>query len=288
MWRRGDGLISAPQLQQEITPMRVLALAITALAALTMSALAADLPTKAPAAPPAAFSTNGSGWYVGLNTEASIAPSSVTGTTFPSLDVSGFTVAGGAVGVDAGYIWSNCLAGTWCQFEVDADWQNISGGTVGASAQSLWNVSEEFDVGVQVFQNAIAALPSLNGNNPFPIFNPTSLIPAGLAVASTPQQYIGAVAEQFQLSGSFGAATGEDWAVAWGLDTGYRWQTLNASGKPNGGSLNIQARVLWPSRGITLNNVFAAGGAPVTIGAAVEESTLYTLKLQYDFALPNR
>jgi len=265
--------------------MRKLLLVGMALAALGVTAHAADLrlATKAPTNP--FITANGSGWYVGVNTEASIAPSSVSGTSFPSLNVGTFTAAGAAIGGDVGYIWGNCIANTWCQVEVDADYQNISGGIPGASAHSLWNVSEEFDVGAQILQTAIAALPSLNGNNPFPIFNPTGLLPANIAVAAAPQQYIGAKAEQFQIDGTFGSAAGETVGIAWGLDTGYRWQTLNASGKPNGGSLNIQGSVLWPSKGVTLNNVFAAGGAPITIGSAVQETALYTLKLQYDWGL---
>jgi hypothetical protein len=262
-------------------------LAGMALLGATIGAHAADLPVlgKAPTAANPFTTTNGSGFYVGVNTMASVAPATVSGTNFPNLDVSNFTAAGGSIGIDGGYIWGNCLGGTWCQIEVDADYQNISGGASGGSAQSLWSVSEEFDVGAQIFQTAIAALPSLNGNNPFPVINPTGLLPANLAVAATPQQYLGANAEQYQLSGTFGSATGENWAVAFGLDTGYRWQTLNSAGKPNGGSLNIQAKVEWPSKGVTLNNVFAVGGAPITVGAAVQESALYTVKLQYDWGL---
>lgn len=261
--------------------MRALKLGII-LSLLSFPAFSADLSTKAPASP---FTTpSGSGWYVGINTQAGIASSSVSGTSFPALNSTTFDATGGAIGGDVGYVWGSC-GPTWCQVEVDADYQNISGASASGSVQSLWNISEEFDVGAQLFQSVIAALPSLNGNNPFPLFNPTGLLPANLAVAATPQQYFGIILDEFQLSGSFGAAAGEQWAIAPGVVTGYRWQTLGSNGKPNGGSLNIRAAIEWPTQGVTLGNVFASNGKPITENATIAESTLYSVKLQYDWGL---
>lgn len=261
---------------------RILLASVAVLAVTAAHAADLKLPAKAPVNP---FITNtGSGWYVGVNSQASVASSSVSGNTFPSLSTS-FMAAGAAIGGDVGYIWNSCVAGSWCQIEVDADYQNISGGVPGASMNSKWNVSEEADIGIQVFQTIIAALPSLNGNNPFPTFNPSGLLPANIAVATTPRQYVGFVVDEMELGGNLFSATGQDWAIAPGVTTGYRWQTLGTDGKPNGGSLNIAARVLWPTKGITLSNVFATGGAPMVTGAHVSESALYTIKLQYDFGL---
>lgn len=258
---------------------------LIAIASLYSAAFAADLPAKAPAVPVQPFATGSpGGWYVGVNTEAAVASSSVSGTNFPSLTGANFTAAGAAVGVDIGYIWNNCIGGSWCQVEFGANWQNISGAVSVGSAQSTWSLTQEADIGLQVFQTIIAVLPGLNAS--FPTFNPSGLLPADIAVATTPRQYVGFKLQEFDLGGSFGSATGQSVAVAPGIDTGYRWQTLGTNGSPNGGSLNIQAFIVWPTKGVSLSDVFAAGH-PITIGAAVQESTIYGAKLQYDFGIPS-
>src|SRR5208282_6055033 len=87
---------------------------------LALPAYAADLAVKAP---PPSLSTfvSGSGFYLGAGASAAVASSNVSGNvlTLPGATGGNLYAAGGAVEVDAGYIWGNCLFGTWCQIEVD-------------------------------------------------------------------------------------------------------------------------------------------------------------------------
>ena len=247
---------------------------------------AADMPVKNPPSSP--FLTMGAdGFYLGVNTMASVAGSSASGQTILNVTPANFTAAGAALGGDVGFIWGRCFLQSWCQVEAGADWQNISGGVPGESVRNNWSVYGEFDVGVQAFQTLIANAPWLNQlNTAFPtLANPSNLLPAAVRVATTPQQYVGVKIQADQLSGQFGGATGESVGVAYGLDTGWRWQTLGTNGQPNGGSLNVQGFVLFADRGVTLNNVFGAGGQPITVGANARQSTIFGAKLQYDIGV---
>jgi hypothetical protein len=258
-----------------------------ALASTSTAALAADMPLKAPPyAAPFATPTS-SGWYVGAGTEGGVASSSISGTTFPSLTGGNLTADGASVGIDTGYIWGNCLLQTWCQIEVDLKYQNIGGSMGSGSVNSRWSVSEEFDVGAQVFQTILAAVGDLGVN--FPTFNPSGLLPANVAVATIPRQYFGFVADEYEIGGTFGSASGQTWGFAPGVTTGYRWQTLGTNGQPNDGSLKIYAKIEWPTKGVDLSGVFAGpGGAPLAVSANAEMSTLYLVGIHYDFGIAGR
>lgn len=265
--------------------MKLFKIALAAALALATPAFAADMATKA--APLPFITANGSGWYLGAGTEAALAASSVSGSNFPGLTSSNFYAAGATVGVDVGYIWGNCFAGTWCQVEVDGKYQNIGGSTATGSVQSLWSMSQEFDVGASLFQTLFAAVGNLGTN--FPTFNPTQLLPSAVAVAATPRQYFGIVLQESEVSGTFGSADGQTWNVAFGPKTGYRWQTLGTNGQPNDGSLNIYAEILFANRGADLTGVFSAPGkAPLAVTGAAEMSTMYLAGIHYDFGIPGR
>lgn len=261
-------------------------LAAVAAFAFAGPAFAADMPVKNPPSSPF-LTTNGTGWYVGLNTQALVAASSASGNNILGLTAANFTADGAALGGDVGYIWGKCFLGAWCQLEAGADWQNVSGGVPGESTQSTWSAYGEFDVSADVFQSLIANVPWLNqANSLFPgLSNPTQFLPAAARVAATPQQYFGGKLYAFQEGGTFGAATGETVGVAGGVDTGWRWQTLGTNGQPNGGSLNVQAFAVWAGKGVTLDNVFASSGAPTISNAKIEQSTILGIKLQYDLGV---
>lgn len=268
---------------------RILLAATAALLVTTSLASAADMAVKAPPLTSPFLTPNGSGWYVGVNTQALVAQSSASGSNILGLSAANFAADGAGIGGDVGYIWGNCLAGSWCQVEAGADWQNISGGVPGASTQSTWSAYGEFDVGAQIFQTLIANAPWLNQvNSLFPVIsNPSQLLPAAARVAATPQQYFGGKIFAQQESGTFGSATGETVGIAGGIDTGWRWQTLGTNGQPNGGSLNVQGFAVWTGKGVTLDNVFSSGGAPMIVNAKVQQSQIFGIKLQYDLGVGN-
>lgn len=264
-------------------------LLIAASLALATAAHAADLPKKAASQSPFIPASVG-GWYVGLGTSAGVAQSSVGGSNLfaPSL-VGGNLVADGAsVDVVGGYIRNGGPLNTWWRVELGASYQNISGGTPAGSVNSRWRLTQEADVGADILQTIFSAVGNLgNLSSTFSSLNSfVPALPSNVAVVGTPRQYVGVVAEEFELGGTFGAASGQTWGFAPGVKTGWIWELPGSDGKtPNGNALEVFAEVLWPTQGASFANVFAAGGAPLTIGPAVKEGTQYFAGVHYLFGL---
>lgn len=263
-------------------------LAATAIIATVLPAQAADLGVapiyKAPFLP---GSTGG--WYIDIGTSAGVAQSSVSGTNlFATSLVSGnLTADGGSVDIGAGYIRNGGPLGTWWQVRVGASYQNISGGTPSGSVSSRWRVTEEADIGADIFQQALTAVGNVgNISTVFSSLNGfVPALPSNVSVGASPRQYVGFVLEESQLQGSFGAAQGQTWSIAPGVKTGWIWQTLGKDNKPNGNALEVWASVAWPTQGATFNNVLATNGTPLTIGPAVKEGTTYRAGVDYKFGL---
>jgi hypothetical protein len=259
-------------------------LAAALFAALTAAASAADMPVKAPASP---FQTyTGSGFYWGVGTTSGVDQSSVTGTTFASsLVTSNLTAAGQSLDAEVGYIWGNAsIAGfaQWARVGASGSYQNISAGvsTGGNSAwvASRWQATQFFDVGGDLFQRILTAW---NIGNVFPSFTPQ--LPSNIAVATTPRQYWGVAVSEFGLSGAFGAASGQTVGVAAGPRSGFLWQTVDATGKPNGGALDLGVEILFADKGVAFNNVFATNGAPIAINSSANMVRQYKAYIRYDF-----
>ena len=263
--------------------MRKLVLALLASSVIT-PALAADLPIPGKAAFISPFSiVGGNGFFVGAGTSAAVAQSNVSGNVVNIPGVGGATnAAGGTIGGDAGYIWGRCGALGWCQVEVDVKYMNITGNTAVGSINYRWGVTEEFDVGIDAIQTVLSALPSIP--NIFPILaNPSGALPANIAVG-TPLGYVGGKVGEFNIAGNIGQASGQTWIVTPGVTTGFRWPTLNAQGKPNGGSLKVYGDVLFANKGVTLNNVLGTAGGPMLVQNANDKlNTMYVVGLNYDF-----
>lgn len=265
---------------------RLLLAAIAAAILASTAAFAGDLlPTKAASQNPFLIQ-NGSGWYVGVGSSASVAQSSVSGNNvFATSLVNGNLTADGAT-VDAvwGYIWAR--QGFWARFQATGSYENVTAGTPlggGASLAARWSASQEADIGLNVFQTLLTPVLSVvNANINFPTFTPT--LPSNITVGA-PQQYVGVGVKEVGLSGTIGAASGSQWLVEPMLTSGFVWPTLGSNGKPNGGAIEAFAGVAFPVNGLTLNNVFAANGAPLTIGASVSLGTQYWLGLHVLFGL---
>jgi len=256
------------------------------------AAMAADMAVKAN--PPSPFLTySGSGFYWGIGSTSGVDQASVSGNNVfaTSLVSSNLTAAGQSVDGEVGYIWGNAsIAGVaqWARVYVSGSYQNISGGvsvgatpTSGAAAlgfASRWSSMQGVDVGADLVQ---MLLTRTGLTNPFPSFTPQ--LPSNVAVASSPREYFGAFVTEYGIDGKFGAATGQTVGVAPGIRTGYLWQTVDATGKPNGGALDLGVAVDWPTRGVTLDNVFATNGAPLTLNSSVNMGTQYKAYIRYDF-----
>ncbi len=258
--------------------MKKFALITTALVALSVPAMAADMAVKA--IPPVPFTAAASGFYWGLGTYAGVAQSSVSGNNlFATSLVSGNLTADGAgVSVVTGYQHGSTALlgfGNWWRIQADADYQNIQGGITvpgnSASVVSRWAAEQEFDVGADVVTYIMSAIQP-NGVINFSTFTPQ--LPANIQ-SGVPKQYVGAVVREFGIDGNFGAAHGVRVGIAPGIKTGFLFPTMGADGKTNGGGIDLWASVSWANKGATLNNVFAANGTPLTTGAGALMGTTY-------------
>ena len=262
----------------------------TAALLISTAASAADLklPYKAPQSPFLATSTGG--WFIGIGTSAGVANGSNSGTNlFATSLVQGNLVADGAsIDVVGGYLRNGGPLSTWWRVQAGASYQNISGGTAAGSVDSRWRVFQEADVGADIFQQVLSTVGNIgNLSSTFSAlgsFVPS--LPANVAVVGTPRQYVGIIVEETPWNGTFGAAGGQTWLVDYGVKTGWIWALSSADGKtPNGNALEVNAQVTWPNQGLTLNNVFASNGTPLTIGPAVKLGPMYRAGLVYHFGL---
>ncbi len=258
--------------------MRKLLMTATALIALVGHAFAADMALKVP--PPVPFTAAASGFYWGVGTYAGVAQSSVSGNNLfaTSLVSSNLTADGAGVDLVLGYQHGSTALvgfGNWWRLQADADYQNIQGGISvpgnSASVASRWSATQEFDVGADVLTYIMAALGP-NATINFPTFTPQ--LPANIQVG-LPKQYFGGFVREFGMDGSFGSAHGVTVGVAPGIKSGFLFPTMGADGKTNGGGIDLWASVSWATKGVTLNNVFAANGTPLTTGAGALMGTTY-------------
>lgn len=258
--------------------MRKFLLATAAILGLTVSANAADMPVKAAPAPIAFTDINS--FYWGVGTYAGVAQSNVSGTNLfvTSLVSSNLTADGAGVDVVLGYQHGSTARvgfGQWSRCQIDGEYQNISGGISvpgnSASVASRWAATQECDIGADVVTYIMSALgPNATVN--FPTFTPQ--LPASVQVG-VPKQYFGVFAREFGINGNFGAAHGVTVGIAPGIKTGFLFPTIGTDGKPNGGGIDLWASVSWATKGVTLNNVLAANGAPLTTSAGAQMGTTY-------------
>jgi hypothetical protein len=269
--------------------MRRLIVAALAALAFASPALAQSasppVATKSQVLPVSPFINYTNGFFVGLGPSAGLAASNVSGNiiTLPGLTGGALNAAGGAIDVDFGYVWGHCFLNSWCQIEADFSYQNISGGNAVGTVSSNWILTQEADFGIDILQTVLSYLPGVQ--NPFPSFSPTGLLPANIAVAATPRGYVGFKQAELLVSGNVGAAGGQTWEYAPGVTTGYRWQTLNSAGKPNGASIKIFADAFWADKGVSISNLFGAGGAPIVTAPKAGMDTLYRFGVHVDFGI---
>jgi hypothetical protein len=256
--------------------MRKLLLLTTALTALATSAMAADMPVKAPISP--FINWTGSGYFWGVGSYAGVAQSSVNGNSLlvPALLSSNITASGGGVEGVFGYVHGNTTTvgfGNWYMLEAKGAYQNIQGGiqVPGGDAGffSRWSVTEDACVGADVL-TAIGSVVGNIGVN-FPTWAPS---PPSNWQVGLPKQCLGFEIREFGLGGQFGGATGTTVGVAPGAITQFIYPTLGTNGLPNGGAIKAWASMDWNTKGFTFSNVFGKGG-PVGISPGVSEGTTY-------------
>lgn len=243
-------------------------LCLLALVATPVSA--ADLAVKKAAT--VAYPYGGSGCYFGVNAEAGVAKSNESGNALfvSSLATGDLIAAGGSVGGSVG-----CLKGdaqNWIAVQGNLNYQNITGGINAPGGDfgvsSKWQASQVVKFGG--FPALLSWLPNLGLN--FPVLAPPPVAPAGLNIITlVSQPYVMAGVQEFDNSGWFQATSGRSIGVAPLLGAGVINQMTDSSGKPNGAVLDTYAKVVFPGRGFSIDNI---GGNP-GLSAAANMGTQY-------------
>jgi hypothetical protein len=242
-------------------------------------AAAADMPVKtSPPAPPARIC------YVGVGAEAAEQSTNVSGNNlFVTNALAGnMTAAGGSVDATVGCIFGGA---NWQRAFIGGGYQNVTGANENGSVASRWHAVAEYDIGFELVQRIIAAVPLQNLVSGWPTFTAPSL-PTNVSVApGAPKQYLGGGLRAWGLSGQFFTAEGSSVAVAPELTTGFIWWTTDPkTGALNGGMLDIYVYAARPIRGFQIDGLGASpGGTPLRFHAGYDEGTLYGTGIRYAF-----
>lgn len=184
--------------------MKRLALA-AALAALSLPALAADLPFKAAPSIPTAFPIASSGVYYGLYTAGAGGAADVKNVP-AGINAASLTTTQGEVGGIIGYRWGGSQT-RFVDVECDLGWMNLNGTTAGLSLSGP--IAGECGARIGVPAAAISSL--------FPVLNLSNLpglpVPTGQSILST-QMYIGGAARFEDISVNFGLPSNQQWAIS--------------------------------------------------------------------------
>jgi hypothetical protein len=271
----------------------IITAAIAALFATTAFAADVSPPVKAP---PIYFTPGIPGWYVGLGAEADVAQSKISGNNFfaPSLVSGSLTATGGSIEGVLGYI-GGANGRSWI-IENTFAYSNIQGSntvaataTTSAASASIsqrWSDAQDFYIETSFIQDFLAKFNNLGVGSlaSFPSFPTlTPIAPSGIAVLPTPRNYWGIGVRAFGVDGTMGMSHGITVGFEPTISTKYLWETVDSkTGKPDGGAVAVKAWIGFPTKGKTLNNVFAGNGAPLTVGAGVNMGTTYGLGITYE------
>ena len=130
-------------------PMRKVLFALAALAALTGSATAADMPVKA--APVFIVGYQGNGWYKGVGTFMEMNDATVAGGNV--------TAAGGAMQACGGYQWANAGRSTFTALQACGAYHNVGGSNLEGAVTSRWSATAEIKFGGPI-ANILQWLPA--------------------------------------------------------------------------------------------------------------------------------
>jgi len=215
--------------------MKKLLLAGAILAGLLSSALAADLPVKAPRGFLDSYPSGGCGAYYGIVTEGSASPVANSPV--------GATALGGSIGGTFGY---TCDRGSTFWFaEVIVAFQNLNGGTNGFSLSGPVHIEQRIAFGGPINQ-FLSILPNLN----FPAVPSIPALPNG--VTAGPQRgYVYASLNQDDISVSYlGLSTGKAWLVSPGVGIGLLSRLSNGVVVDTWGGLKLQSNSICFSGGV--------------------------------------
>jgi opacity protein-like surface antigen len=205
--------------------MRNLLLAGAAVIALSASALAADMPVKAPPMPVAtAYPYTTAGAYWGITTYASDTTFNVNA---PGTNTGEVSAIGGSIGVLLGYSMPINSGAEFVRFEGSAAAQNLNGTsqqTAGIlSMKGPWRLEGVAEVGMPC-ANIVAYLPANLGS----LLPTLPALPTGL-VATNCHAYVGGgiAGEDISANLTPAGSQGSEWSAAGVVKTGQIWQLAN-------------------------------------------------------------
>lgn len=177
-------------------------------AALSMPAIAADLPVLPVKAPKAqgffAQPYAGSGWYIGLEAGGGAGSANVTGV--PGVNNAALVTSQGLVGVIAGYSSDMSNGARYWFAEGDIGWNNFNGNTAGFSFTGPVTMQGLVGIGAPASQ-ILSVLPT------FGLVAPTLPNIPG-AVQTNPHIYFAAGVDVSDITANFGSGGNSVWQFA--------------------------------------------------------------------------
>lgn len=191
----------------------------TALTALALPAFASDLrlPTKAPPLSNI-YPTTKCGLFYGLAVEGS--NGIVNGAPAGTVQIGGDI--GGLVG------WACPTAGIPYFVQVKAEFQNLNAGNAGFAIKGPAHIEEMAAIQTPLLSWFGQWINVGQGNIPALV----PLLPPGVTPVGTPQNYIGVVLDQDDISESFGNAANHNWINSWGARTGLLTNLMGPGSTP--------------------------------------------------------
>lgn len=186
---------------------------IALLALMASPAFAADMPTKAPPISNV-YPTTKCGLFYGANAEGS--SSIINGAPAGTVQI------GGDVGVLVG--WACPSASIPWFVQADFDFQNLNAGNAGFSIKGPAHLSQTAAIQTPLFQYVGQWLNIGQNNIPAPV------LPPGVSLTGQPQNYIGVMVTEDDISTSFNLASNREWLVSYGFRVGSLFNAV-AQGK---------------------------------------------------------
>jgi hypothetical protein len=198
--------------------LSILALAVSAMAS---TAMAADMPVKAPLASLAnGYPYQGSGFYFGVYTEGG--GGAVNGSV-PGVGATSLSSTSADVGGSIGYAWGSKGSPVFAAVEAMFGWTNFNGTQQGLSLSGPASFEQRFKLGTPLagILNLLPNLPNFGPIAPFPI------VPTGVTTSPAQAYFMAAFHEQ-DISPNFpGLASGKEWRIAPAIGIGLMEQWSN-------------------------------------------------------------
>jgi hypothetical protein len=225
---------------------------------LSVPALAADLPIKAPPVNPlfSGYPYASSGFYFGLNTIAGGGSIQASG---PGVNPNSVTEVQGAIGGTVGYVWAS--QNVFYAVEAMFDAQNLNGNAQGFSLTGPASFEQRFKIGTPL-ANFLSLFPTLG----LPTTPPFPSLPNG-QVATNIHPYLMAGLHEDDVSVNFGQASNTAWSFAPSVGVGMMGQLAN------GIAADVWSEVVFESKsvcvGVALGNVCGNAGTKVLVGLGI-------------------